>query len=121
MIGGLIGYVLCPIALFGFVAPFTVFLSSTASAIIGYSLVAVAVGIVLCNVYLCCRRCVVTGSASYFPLFGAIAASGGIVALFGLVWWIPAIVICVLADVFGQPILGGVVVAMLRLDAPRGG
>ena len=121
IVHGLIGYVLCPLSLLGLPAPLAVFLPRPVAQIIGYSLLAVAAGIVLCNLYLSCRRCVVDGSASHFPLFGAFAASGGLAALFGLAFWVPALLVCGIIDVFGQILLATVVIAVFRLDTPPGG
>ena len=121
IIGGLIGFVLCPLSLLALVGPFAGFFPDSIATGLGWSFVVVAALIVQCNIYLSCRRCVVKGSASFFPFFGALAGAGGVAALYGAAWWIPAVLVLGIVDLLGQPILAAIVIGVTRLDASSGG
>ena len=116
-VGRVVGFILCPLAVLGVLVPFTTFPTRSATVLAGSILVAVAVGIVFGNAYLYCRRCTVDDSASPFPLFASIAASSGIVVLFGFQYRIPAIAI--IADLLGQPFLGICLASILGLGGRR--
>ncbi|HIE96548.1 MAG TPA: hypothetical protein EYG03_28610 [Planctomycetes bacterium] len=121
IIGSVIGFILCPIALLSLAGPFTALFPESVAQIAGRTFITTAILIVVCNVYLSCRRSVVDGSASFFPLFAALAGAGGVAAFYGAAWWVPAILGFGVLDLIGQPILSGIVISVMRLDASGGG
>jgi hypothetical protein len=118
IIGRLTGYVLAPLALLALVGPFTPHFPPLVAAVIGPTFIGVAVLLVICNIYLVCRRCVVEDSASSFPMFAALAGAGGVAALHGPTCWLPAILILAVLDLIGQPLLSAFVIFVTRLGPP---
>lgn len=120
IIGGLIGYILCPLSLLALIGPFAGFFPDSIATLLGWSLLVVAALVVLCNLYLTCRRCVVVSSASFFPLVGAVAGAGGLAALYGPIWWIPAMIVLGIVDLIGQPLLSAVVIGVMCIEDSTG-
>ncbi len=116
MVGGLIGFVLCPISLTSLAGPFCHLFPPAFGFWFGRVLLVTAALIFLCNLYLSCRRFVVQGSASYFPLFAALAASGGVAAIYGGNWYLPALLGFAILDLIGLPIVAGIVIGLTRLE-----
>lgn len=112
LVGGLIGYVLCPVALAGFGTPLYLHFFQSARPVFAAVFTSVAVLIALSNVYLCARRAVVGEGASLFPACFSMAAIPA--------WFLhePAantltgavtVILILLFDFMGQSLLGLVV------------
>ena len=117
LVGAVTGFVLCPLSLAGIAGPFLYGPDSPAAIWFGRVMLTSAALLVASNVYFCCRRQVVRDSASFFPVFAALSASGGVAALHGGAWFLPALAGFGVLDLIGQPILGGIVAGLFRADA----
>ncbi len=111
-VGGMMGYVLCPVALAGLGMPLCLRLFRHACPVLAIVFFWVAVLIALGNVYLCARHGVTGEGASYFPVFFSLAAipawilsrpAGGMSSSAGIVLLILSY------DFLGQGILGAMV------------
>lgn len=112
LVGGMVGYVLCPMALAGFGTPLYLHFFQHAHSVLAVVFFLVAALIALGNVYLCARRRIVGGGASYFPAFFSMAAIPAWFLVNPSVGMPSSVVIVLLIlsfDFFGQGILGAVV------------
>jgi len=74
LVGGLIGFVLAPLSMLGLGTPFYLGASTENRLLIGWSFLAIALLILLCNVYLEDKRALLGHGASIFPAVFSLTA-----------------------------------------------
>ncbi len=107
-VGGLQGYVLCPLALTGLATPLYVHFFAGARLEIGITFLVISVLIAIANVYLCSRCEIVEKSASYFPLVFSMAGISAwyLIAPVPTMFNVLAVILILLFDFLGQPLFG---------------
>ncbi len=113
-VGGLQGYVLCPLALTGFATPLYVHFFAGARLEIGIMFLVISVLIAIANVHLCSRREVIEKSASYFPAFFSMAGMSAwyLIAPVSAMFHVLAGILILLFDFLGQPLFGAALARM---------
>ena len=120
LVGGAIGYVLAPLSLLGLGTPLYLRTPVEWRLLIGWSFLAIALLILLCNVYLVCRNALLKHGASIFPAFFSLAAISTVVLLgldMSFIAKVGAALMIVVMDFLGQKLIGAALLTMFGSQA----
>ncbi len=120
LVGGVMGFILVPLALLGFGTPFYLRASMESRLQIGWLFLAVALLILLCNSYLEGRRAQLGHGASVFPALFSLAAIPALVLLavdMSFVAKVGVALLIVAMDLIGPALIGNALSNMSRSRA----
>ncbi len=114
------GFILAPLALLGFGTPFYLRASMESRLQIGWSFLAIALLILLCNGYMEARRVLLRDGASFFPAIFSLAAIPALVLLavdMSFIAKVGVALLIVAMDIIGPALIGNALSTMFRSKA----
>ncbi len=120
LVGGLIGFVLAPLSMLGLGTPFYLGASTENRLLIGWSFLAIALLILLCNVYLEGKRALLGHGASIFPAVFSLTAIPALLLLaldMSFVAKVGVVLLIVATDFVGQALIGNALLTIFRSKA----
>ncbi len=120
LVGGVMGFILVPLALLGFGTPFYLRASMESRLLIGWSFLAIALLILLCNGYMEARRVLSCDGGSFIPAIFSLAAIPALVLLavdMSFVAKVGVSLLIVAMDFIGPALIGNALSTMFRSRA----